>query len=67
MRGVLPVSKLCLDWGFWSNIFKSHVLIFSGVLTVSRDDFENPEDIYDALGEMLAEIASEGTSENDIK
>lgn len=43
------------------------LLLFAGVLTVSRDDFDKPEDIFDALGEMLAEIASPGTSENDIR
>lgn len=34
---------------------------------MSRDDFDGPEDIYEALGEMLAEISSEGTSDDDIK
>lgn len=39
----------------------------SGVLTVSKDDFEKPDDIFDALGEMLAEVAPVGTTENTIR
>ncbi|CAL8110931.1 unnamed protein product [Orchesella dallaii] len=37
------------------------------VLTVSHDEFERPDDVFDALGEMLTEIASSGTSESDIR
>jgi hypothetical protein len=37
------------------------------VLTVSRDDFEDSDQIYEAIGEMLLEISTNGTTEDDVK
>lgn len=37
-----------------------------GVLSSGMDDFESSDDLYDAIGAILHEIAGE-KSENDIK
>lgn len=38
-----------------------------GILTVSRDDFEDPDEIFEALGEVLLAISNTGTSEDDVR
>lgn len=43
----------------------THCTFFSGVLSCG-DDFETSDDIFEAIGEILAEIA-EDKSENDIR
>jgi len=37
------------------------------ILTVSRDDFENPEEIHEAVGHVLLEVSNPGTSEDDVR
>lgn len=40
---------------------------FAGILTVGAEDFDDASEIYEAIGEMLVEISSEGTSDEDVR
>jgi hypothetical protein len=34
---------------------------------VSRDDFEDADEIHEALGEILLEISNPGTTDEDVR
>jgi len=38
-----------------------------GVLTVGKDDFDDPDEIYDAIGELLMEVSPASTSDERIR
>lgn len=41
-------------------------IVFSGVLKNGADEFEDSEEIYEAVGEVLQEVSSD-KSETDIR
>lgn len=40
-------------------------MIVSGILDSSKDDFEDAEEVYEAIGEVLHEV--EQRSENEVR
>lgn len=47
-------------------MFCQQNFFFAGILTGGADDFESGDDLYDAIGDLLHEIAAE-KAEDDIR
>lgn len=47
------------------NIFKFLKVHFLGILDSSKDDFEDADEVYEAIGEVLHEV--EQKSENEVR
>ena len=43
------------------------VLLVVGILTVSKEDFEDPEELFEAIGEVLLEVSDDGTTEEYVR
>lgn len=37
--------------------FDAHILVYEGILDSSKDDFEDGDEVYEAIGEVLHEVA----------
>lgn len=46
-------------------IFLNNICIYEGILDSSKDDFEDGDEVYEAIGEVLHEVAEK--TENEVR
>lgn len=45
--------------------FLNNICIYEGILDSSKDDFEDGDEVYEAIGEVLHEVAEK--TENEVR